>query len=306
MLAPMAGYTDAGFRHIAVRHGAGLTFSEMVSVKGLVYDAKKTKELLYTTAIESPCAVQLFGREPEIFYKAVQSPYLKKFDIIDVNMGCPVPKIVKNGEGSALLKDGELIKDIISAIRRGAPEKTVTVKIRSGYDKVNAVENAAAIEAAGAHAVAVHARLREQYYGGAADINVIKEVKAAVGIPVAGNGDVKGYDDYRRMRETTNCDFVMIGRAAVGNPYIFSDICRRTEAEDGGANSTEPPPSKRADITLHFEILLEYCDERVAVNNIKKHIAAYSKGMKNARAVKDAVMAAASAKEIRDIVDGFF
>ncbi|MDR2090406.1 MAG: tRNA dihydrouridine synthase DusB [Clostridiales bacterium] len=298
MLAPLAGYTDAGFRAAAILCGAGLTYSEMVSAKGLVYAGEKTKTLLRTSEYENPRAVQLFGREPEIFYKAA-SLYLEKFDIIDVNMGCPVPKIVKNGEGSALLKDIPRMKEIMAALKEAAGNRAVTAKIRAGFDKVNAPETAAALEDAGADAVAVHARLQTQYYSGKADYSIIKEVKNALKIPVIGNGDVASAEDYFRIRET-GCDFVMIGRGAVGNPYIFADIL---EAE---GKERKKDRDIKACILLQISVLEEYCGEKLLVNHMKKHIAAYAKGMKNAKILKDSVMKAERIEELKKIIGEYF
>lgn len=314
LLAPLAGYTDAGFRAVAIRHGAALAFSEMVSAKGLLYNGVKTEELLFTSKYEIPCAVQLFGKEPEIFRRAAASPLLEKFNIIDINMGCPVPKIVKNGEGAALMKDKPLVMEIIAAVKDGAPKKTVTAKIRSGFDRVNAPEIAAALEEAGADAVTVHARLRSQFYAGAADYSVIKEVKRSVKIPVAGNGDVRSKDDYLRLREYTGCDLVMIGRAAVGNPRIFGEI---SGAETDGhavavfgeisdaTSETGVKTDKKADVLLQLEILAEYCGGHALTVRAKKHIAAYSKGMKNSKIIKILAMGARSIEELKRIAEKY-
>ncbi|MDR1905540.1 MAG: tRNA dihydrouridine synthase DusB [Clostridiales bacterium] len=295
MLAPLAGYTDVGFRSIALKHGAALTCSEMVSAKGLLYDNENTKLLLLTSERENPSAVQLFGREPDVFFRAAKNPALKKFDIIDVNMGCPVQKIVKNGEGSALLKDKGRVKEIIAAVRDGAPKKAVTAKIRAGFDGVNAPEIALAIEEAGGDAVAVHARLREQYYHGKADWEIIREVKSAVKIPVIGNGDVASARDYADIMEISGCDFVMIGRGAIGNPYIFGEILGNAAVK-----------CQRADITEHIDILLKYYAPRYVTNNMKKHILAYCKGKKNAKLIKERVTLADSAERLKEIAEEFF
>jgi tRNA-dihydrouridine synthase B len=339
ILAPLAGYTDVGFRAVAILRGAGLTFSEMVSAKGLVYDGAKTKELLETSEYENPRAVQLFGREPEIFRKAA-SLYLENFDIIDVNMGCPVHKIIKNGEGSALLNDAPRIREIMLALREGAGNRTVTAKIRAGFDRVNAPEIAAVLEAAGADAVTVHPRLQNQFYSGKADYSVIKEVKDAVKIPVVGNGDVVSVEDYFRMKNT-GCDFVMIGRGAVGNPYIFEDIlnaensrtdsenprCRTAEnsrktsgslsrkAVENGEITDEKTRHRtaensekniKADILFQISVLKRFYDGRALVNHMKKHAAAYSKGMKNAKFLKDLVMRAENIDEFIRAVNEYF
>ncbi|MDR3263417.1 MAG: tRNA dihydrouridine synthase DusB [Clostridiales bacterium] len=305
MLAPLAGYTDIGFRHIAVKHGAALTFSEMVSIKGLIYNNEKTRELLLTSENETPCAVQLFGSDPEIFYRAAACDDLKKFDVIDINMGCPVNKIVKNNEGSALMKDKTLVKEIVAATVAGASGRTVTVKMRSGFDRVNAPEIAAAARDGGADAVTVHPRLREQFYGGRADWDIIRLVKEAVNIPVVASGDVTSYDDYKKITEISHCDFVMIGRGAVGNPYIFDEILCGI-AKDGGGEPLSYLRDKRTDIFEHTDLLLRYYGERSVVNDMKKHIAAYAKGVKNAKEIKDAVMRADTVAELRAAAEKFF
>jgi tRNA-dihydrouridine synthase B len=309
ILAPLAGYTDAGFRAVAILRGAGLTFSEMVSAKGLVYEGAKTKELLEISEYENPRAVQLFGSEPEIFRKAA-SLYLEKFDVIDVNMGCPVHKIVKNNEGSALLKDPLRIREIIIALKEAAGHKTVTAKIRAGFDRVNAPEIAAVLEEAGADAVTVHPRLQNQYYSGKADYSIIKEVKNSVKIPVVGNGDVVSADDYFRIRET-GCDFVMIGRGAVGNPYIFGDIlaAERERVNDGKTRySTAENLEKniKADLLFQISVLKRFYDGKLLVNHMKKHAAAYAKGMKNAKFLKDTVMRAENIDELIRAAEEYF
>lgn len=222
-LAPMAGYTDIGFRYLCKKCGAGLTCTEMISAKGLIYDSKKTQELLYTTSIESPKMVQLFGNDGNILAQAINNPILKDFDIININMGCPAPKIVKNEEGSFLLKQPYLVYDIVEKCVKSTL-KPVTVKIRLGYDNINAVEIAKLIEKAGAKAIFVHGRIASEQYMGTAHYDEILKVKKAVKIPVIANGDVDSVQKYIEIVEKTECDGVMIGRGALGNPWLFTEI----------------------------------------------------------------------------------
>lgn len=247
LLAPLAGVTDAPFRRICGEMGAGLVYSEMVSAKGLWYKDKNTDRLLEILDGEAPVAYQIFGHEPEIMAEAVHMLNERKHVLLDINMGCPVPKIVRNGEGSALMRDPDLAQRVVEAAV-SASTKPVTVKIRAGWNDAekNAVEVARAIEAGGASAVAVHGRTREQFYSGNADWNIIAAVKDAVRIPVIGNGDVTDVTAAYRMMQETGCDFVMIGRGALGNPWIFESLARawtagafdalRTEAQGTEAN----------------------------------------------------------------------
>ena len=247
LLAPLAGVTDAPFRRICGEMGAGLVYSEMVSAKGLWYKDKNTDRLLEILDGEAPVAYQIFGHEPEIMAEAVHMLNERKHVLLDINMGCPVPKIVRNGEGSALMRDPDLAQRVVEAAV-SASTKPVTVKIRAGWNDAekNAVEVARAIEAGGASAVAVHGRTREQFYSGNADWNIIAAVKDAVRIPVIGNGDVTDVTAAYRMMQETDCDFVMIGRGALGNPWIFESLSRawaagafdalRTEAQGTEAN----------------------------------------------------------------------
>ena len=225
-LAPMAGVTDKPFRRICKKYGAGMVYSEMISAKALHYKDKKTHELMSLAADEHPCAVQIFGSEPEIMAEAAENVFLSGADVLDINMGCPTPKIVNNGDGSALMKNTELIGKIVKAVS-GVSKLPVTVKIRKGWDdeSVNAVDAAKIAEENGAAAIAVHGRTRKAFYSGKADWDIIKEVKNAVNIPVIGNGDIRSAYDAKNMFDYTGCDAVMIGRGAQGNPFIFRQIC---------------------------------------------------------------------------------
>lgn len=228
-LAPMASVTDRPFRTLCKMLGAGLTYTEMVSVKGLYYKSKKTEELLATSSLEHPCAVQLFGHEPEIFKSVIESGVLDKFDIIDINMGCPAPKIVKNGDGSALMKDLNLASQIIKACK-AATNKPITVKFRKGFKKNDdkLIEFAKMCEQSGASAITIHPRTREDMFSGTINLEDIKKVKAAVNIAVIGNGDVRSVEEFNKMK--TVCDAVMVGREAVKSPEIFLEILKQTNS----------------------------------------------------------------------------
>lgn len=287
-LAPLAGITDAPMRRLCKEQGAALVFSEMVSGKGLWYKDKNTAGLLRTYEEERPVAFQIFGHEPEIIAFTASEISKLPCAAIDINMGCPVPKIVKNGEGSALLKNPDLVYDIVSAAVKNT-DKPVTVKIRTGWDKnsINAVEVAHAISAAGASAITVHGRTREQYYSGKADWKMIAAVKRAVDIPVVGNGDVVDAASAMAMIEETGCDFVMIGRGALGNPWIFREL----EAAWRGKELPEKPGSeeKKEMMIRHLLDLAEFKGEYPAVREMRKHVGWYIKGMHNAAALRGKV-----------------
>lgn len=297
VLAPLAGFTDVGMRAIAKECGASLTYTEMVSAKGLVYDSEKTKELLVTYPSEVPVAVQIFGGEAEFIGKAVGDKCLNKFDIIDINMGCPVPKIVKNNEGSALLKDIERAKRIVDSAVKASSNRPVTVKMRIGFKSGEniAAKFAKALEESGASAIAVHGRTREQYYSGSADWSVIADVVKSVNIPVIANGDVTDRASYEKIKKVTGADGVMIGRGALGNPKIFSEI--RDIAND---------LTERELLHRQIAVLKEFYPERYIYNTMKKHVAYYAKGKKDARKVKEAVSRIVSVDELIAVVDNFF
>ncbi len=264
ILAPMAGISDVSFRELCKYFGAGLTVTEMVSVKGLYYNSKNTLKLLETSKSEVPCAVQLFGHEPKIFESVIKSGVLDKFDIIDINMGCPAPKIVKNKDGSYLLKDLKLAREIIETCVR-ATNKPITVKFRKGYYENDdiLIEFAKMCESAGASCITVHPRTKEQGYSGKIDIFDIKKVKDEVSIPVIGNGDVVDKESFKNML-ISNCDGVMIGRGAVGNPEIFSIL-----------QDKKVDMSKKDIAKLHISILKKYFEENYIVKIFKRHAMKY-------------------------------
>lgn len=280
-LAPMAGITDLPFRLICRRLGCGMTVSEMVSAKGLLYKNVKTTEMLRIDDGERPTAIQLFGSVPAELAEAARMVEASGADMIDFNMGCPVPKIVNNGEGSALMKNPQLAHDILAAMVK-AVKIPVTVKFRAGWDdnNRNAVEIARAVEAAGVSAVAVHGRTRQQFYEGKADWSIIADVKQAVSVPVFGNGDIFTVADGLRMLEQTGCDGLMIGRGADGNPWLFTALAAALRGE-----ALPQPPSLKerlAQAAEHLEMLIAYKNEVVAVKEMRRHISAYLKGMPHA------------------------
>lgn len=280
-LAPMAGITDLPFRLICRRLGCGMTVSEMVSAKGLLYKNVKTTEMLRIDDGERPTAIQLFGSVPEELAEAARMVEAGGADMIDFNMGCPVPKIVNNGEGSALMKQPQLAHDILAAMVK-AVKIPVTVKFRAGWDDSsrNAVEIAKAVEAAGVSAVAVHGRTRQQFYEGKADWGIIAEVKQAVKVPVFGNGDIFTVEDGLRMLAETGVDGLMIGRGADGNPWIFRELAAVLRGEERPA---APSLKERlAQAAEHLDMLIDYKGEHISVKEMRRHISAYLKGLPHA------------------------
>lgn len=278
ILAPMAGVTDLPFRLLCRKMGAGMVCMEMVSAKAIYYHNRNTEELLTIHPEERPASLQLFGSDPEILGEMAARIEERPFDILDFNMGCPVPKVVNNGEGSALMKNPKLAEKLLTALVK-AVKKPVTVKIRKGFDdnSINAVEIAKIAESCGVSAVAVHGRTRVQYYSGRADWDIIGQVKEAVKIPVIGNGDVDSPEAAKAMLEHTGCDGVMIGRAAQGNPWIFRETVRFLE--DGALIPGPDRGEKKEMVLRHAALLREVKGEYTAVREMRKHLAWYTAGM---------------------------
>ena len=299
LLAPMAGFTDAVMRTLCEEQGAALTYTEMVSAKGLYYGGSKTNDLTYIPEGAGPTAIQIFGSEPEIMAYAARELDDLKNEVLDINMGCPVPKVVRNGDGSALMRDPELVCDIVKAVT-AASSKPVTVKIRKGFDRPNAVEVALAAQEGGASAVCVHGRTRGQYYSGETDRNIIRDVKNALNIPVIASGDVIDAPSGMSMLTETGCDMVMIGRGALGNPWIFREL---DAAYKGLVIPSRPSDEERnAMMIRHLEMLCRLKGESVGVKEFRKYIVRYTKGVHGAAAMRRRANDAVSLKEMKEII----
>lgn len=299
--APMAGISDRPSRLIAREYGCGLVYTEMISAKALTYQNKKTYLLMNMEGEQQPVSMQIFGSEPAVMAEGARIMQDYGAQIIDINMGCPVPKVVNNGEGSSLMRNPELAAEIVSAMVK-AVTVPVTVKIRKGWDdtSVNAVEYARAMEAAGASAIAVHGRTRMQYYSGKADWDIIRQVKAAVAVPVIGNGDIFAPEDGKAMLEQTGCDGIMLGRGALGRPWLYRQTLDYLRT---GQYALEPDLAQRKQVILHHAQLI--CAEKgeyVAMKELRKHIAWYYKGLPNAARMRDLINTVSTMEELEALL----
>ena len=301
ILAPMAGVSDLPFRLLCREQGADLVCMEMVSAKAIAYHNRNTEKLMQIDPGEHPVSLQLFGSDPELMAEIAKEIEERPFDILDINMGCPVPKIVGNGEGSALMRDPALVERIVSSVSR-AVKKPVTVKVRKGFDDdhVNAVEIARIAEASGAAAIAVHGRTREQYYSGTADWEIIRQVKEAVSIPVIGNGDVDSPQKAKAMLEETGCDGVMIGRAARGNPWIFRQI---KEYLENGRLTDPPSLAEIHEMMLrHARMQVEYKGDYTGIREMRKHISWYTAGLPHSARLRARINSVESLEEMEELL----
>ncbi len=323
VFAPIAGFSEVGFRHLCSKYGAGLVYTELVSAKGLCYGNKGTEELLAREDFSTPCAVQLFGSDPEFMFKAAKDDRLANFEIVDINMGCPVKKVFNNGDGSALMKNPELITEIVQAVCEGA-KRPVTVKMRAGIEhgKPLAVECALAAQKGGASAVCVHPRYRDQFYSGVADHAITKAVKEAVDVPVIANGDIIDIKSLEFVKNLTNADGFMIGRGALGRPWIFCELQNEVqnthenecpnvrlntlEKEQKDEFSTQNERDVKSDIYEHIAVLRKYMPDFTVANVMKLQLCYYAKGGKDAKNVRVDVGKAKNLDDIFSIVETRF
>ena len=291
ILAPIAGFSDCGMRSLSFRYGAGLCFTEMVSAKGLFYKNENTAELLKVGKDEKQTGVQIFGSDPGIMGEVVRYDCMKDFPVIDINCGCPVPKVYKNGDGSALMKDPLTVEKIVRSVKENAEGRLVTVKIRKGVEgRNNAVEVALAAQQGGADMVTVHGRTREQMYSGTTDYDCIAEVKSRLSVPVCGNGDVTDRESYLKMKET-GVDYVMIARGAIGRPYVFAEV-----------RGEEPEYSVAALIKEHIKYI-DFLPERIIVGTMKKQIASYVKGLRGQKKIKEEIFKCEKIEQMLSLID---
>lgn len=300
-LAPMAGVADRAMRELCMEFGAGYCVSEMVSSKGIAYNSKKSAELMEISDTERPCVVQIFGTEPDTMADAARFALRYRPEVIDINMGCPAPKIAGSGSGAALMRNPALCGRIVQAVSR-AVDIPVTVKIRAGFDKdhLNAVEVAKIAEQNGAQAVTVHGRTKEQFYAPPVDYDIIREVKRALSIPVIGNGDIVGAKSAQFVMEYTGCDYLMVGRGALGNPWVFREI---NEYFDKGIIIDPPTLDEKCDILLrHIKSAVEYKGEYVGMREARKHTAYYLKGFKNAAKLRNLAFSMETLSDLEELI----